>query len=267
MLGAIIGDIIGSRYEFNNIHTTDFPLFGPGCAYTDDTILTIAIADALLSRNQSSDCLPDFKGSLIYYGTSNMDSHGRYGGMFYKWLTGSDRHPYNSFGNGSAMRVSACASLFRHDREKALSMAASSCMCTHNHPEGIKGAMAITDCILMAFHNESKEFMHDFISDLYGYDLDEAIPHIREWNYFNETCQITVPQAIKCYLESDSFESAIRLAVSIGGDSDTIAGMCGAIAEAGYGIPTSIKDEAMSYLPQKFIDVIEREYKHSNLQL
>ena len=232
MLGAIIGDIVGSRYEFANTHTTDFELFTPYNNFTDDTICTIAVADAIL-QNKS------FKDSLLYWCRKYPSPMGAYGGRFGQWVRSADPQPYNSFGNGSAMRVSPCGWL--PDLAQVLKEASESAECTHNHPEGIKGAQCIAHCIASALGGQSKEQITEMVTQEY------------------ETCQGTVPQAIVCFLESNDFEEAIRLAVSIGGDSDTLAAITGSIAEAYYGIPQDIEEKALAYLPEEFKEVI-REF-------
>jgi len=249
MLGAITGDIVGSRFEFNNHLSTDFELFTPECDFTDDTICTIAIADALLKG-------VSFEESLLYWCRKYPNPKGGYGGSFSAWLHSENPQPYNSFGNGSAMRVSPCAWL-SNDRNKVLYYARLSAECTHNHPEGIKGAKAVADCIFQARLKKSKGMIIVIANRHYQYASYAMKPdEIRMTNTFNETCQVTVPQAIACFLESSDFESAIRLAVSIGGDSDTIAAMTGSIAEAYYGIPENIKSEALEYLPEDMLKVL-----------
>lgn len=255
MLGAIIGDIVGSRFEFNNTNRTDFELFTKECAFTDDTICTVAVADAILRGE-------DF-GMVIHEWCRKYPSPmGGYGGRFAQWVHSDDPKPYNSFGNGSAMRVSPCGYIPRI--AEALKLARASAVCTHDHEEGIKGAECVALCICLAkrhYHNVSqkgwsKERIKQFIVEYYGYDLNQTCDEIRWTNKFDETCQVTVPQAIVCFLESSDFDSAIRLAVSIGGDSDTIAAITGSIAEAYYGIPQHIQDKAWGYLPQEMQDVI-----------
>jgi len=253
MLGAIIGDIAGSRFEFNNHRSTDFELFGAGCSYTDDTIMTVAVAEAIMSG-------APFKDALQGYGQLFPSPMGGYGGRFSQWLHSLNPQPYDSFGNGAAMRVSPCAFFYRNDREKALSAAASSAMCSHNHPEGIKGAMAVVDTILMAFDRIPKREIRERVSLLYGYDLNFSCDDIRDMNTFNETCQVTVPQAIVAFLDSRNFTNAIKLAVSIGGDSDTIAAITGGIAEAYYGISEKMRKEALLHLPRSLRDVVESMY-------
>ena len=261
MLGAIIGDIIGSRFEFENRLSTDFELFTSDCAFTDDTVCTIATADALLKN------IP-FEKSLRHWCRKYPNPKGSYGGSFRIWIHSPDPKPYHSFGNGSAMRVSPCGR-WSKDRETVLKYARMSAECTHNHPEGIKGAMAIADCIYQAGQSYgSKEMIRNLASDEYGYDLNMTCDSIRRTNKFNETCQVTVPQAIVCFLESHDFENAVRLAVSVGGDSDTIAAMTGSIAEAFYGnIPKDILTTALTYLPNEMLDVVYDFYRFLNITI
>ncbi|MDR1129438.1 MAG: ADP-ribosylglycohydrolase family protein [Prevotellaceae bacterium] len=258
MTGAIIGDIAGSRFEFNNHLNTEFQLFTDDCAFTDDTVCTIAVADALLKGIS-------FEASLQYWCRKYPHPKGGYGGSFAGWVHSSSPQPYNSFGNGSAMRVSPCA-WWSNDLGEVLRYARMSAKCTHNHPEGIRGASVIADCIYQARHDCcSKETIKNIAVKEYRYNLDMTCDSIRKTNTFNETCQVTVPQAIVCFLESSDFESAIRLAVSIGGDSDTIAAITGSIAEAFYGIPENIKSAALRYLPQEFISVLSKfDAKNTN---
>lgn len=253
MLGAIIGDIAGSRFEFDNHRSTDFELFGAGCNYTDDTIMTMAVACAILDGKPFGKTMRDF-------GRKFPCPMGGYGGRFAQWLKNENPVPYNSFGNGSAMRVSPCALLAKGNREKALSLAIQSALPTHNHIEGVKGAMATTDAILMAYEHLPKDTIKKTITDCYGYNLDFTCDDIRDTNQFDETCQVTVPQAIVAFLDSTDFENAIKLAVSIGGDSDTIAAICGGIAEAYYGIPQQLKIKATNMMPVEFRKIISKMY-------
>lgn len=257
MLGAIIGDIVGSRFEFNNTNKTDFKLFTPECSFTDDTICTVAVADAIL-RNE------DFGNVIHELCKKYPNPIGGYGGRFAQWVHSDTPEPYNSFGNGSAMRVSPCGYIPRIN--EVMLNARKSAECTHNHPDGIKGAECVALCIALSkrhYHNVSKidwnkERIKQLVVERYDYNLDQTCDEIRRTNTFNETCQVTVPQAIVCFLESTDFESAIRLAVSIGGDSDTIAAITGGIAEAYYGIPQHIQDKALAYLPQEMQNIINQ---------
>lgn len=251
MFGAIVGDIVGSMYEFNNIKTKDFPLFGDKCDFTDDTVMTVAIANALHTyREQKS--LSAFRDEAA----SQMRTLGRrypgrgYGGRFARWLEDDGMGAYNSYGNGSAMRV-APAAWAAGSIEEAEMLARASAEPTHNHPEGIKGAEAVAAAIYMGRIRKSKREIRDYIEEKY-YKLDFTLDEIRPGYGFDETCQGSVPQAIEAFLESEDFEDAIRNAVSIGGDSDTIAAITGSIAEAFYGeVPSDIKHRAMSYLSEE----------------
>lgn len=252
MIGAIIGDIVGSRFEFNNHRSTEFEFFHPRCDFTDDTVMTVAVADAIMSGKPFGETMHEYGRKYPNRG---------YGGRFYNWLLKKEGYkPYDSCGNGSAMRVSPCAYLARGNRELALTWATASAVCTHNHPEGVKGAMAITDCILLAAQHKPKEEIRRLVVELYDYDMDFSIDQIRPRFGFNVTCQKTVPQAIECFLESHDFESAIRIAISLGGDSDTIANITGGIAEAYYGVPEGMRTEALRMLPEEMRTVVKAMY-------
>ena len=276
MLGAIVGDIVGSVYEWDNIKTKNFPLFREDCFFTDDTVMTCAVAEAIMNGGQKD----DFIDAMKKYGRMYPDAG--YGARFDTWIHCNDRSPYNSFGNGSAMRVSPCAWAMdcsfcartgAWPSRRAL--ARLSAEVTHNHPEGIKGAMATSDAIFMCRYYfggycgdyeqpindnpaEIKRRIKEHIEKEYGYDLSKSLDEIRPTYRFNETCQDTVPQAIVAFLESTDFEDAIRNAISLGGDSDTLAAITGSIAEAAYGIPEWIKDKAYSYLDEPLKDVLRR---------
>ena len=276
MLGAIIGDIVGSVYEWNNIKTKDFPLFRDDCFFTDDTVMTCAVAEAIMNGGQKD----DFIDSMKKYGRMYPDAG--YGARFDAWIHSNDRSPYNSFGNGSAMRVSPCAWAMdcsfcartgAWPSRRAL--ARLSAEVTHNHTEGIKGAMATSDAIFMCRYYfggycgdyeqpindnpiECKRLIKEHIEQQYGYNLSQSLDESRPTYRFNETCQDTVPQAIVAFLESTDFEDAIRNAISLGGDSDTLAAITGSIAEAAYGIPEWIKDKALSYLDEPLKEVLRR---------
>ena len=249
MLGAIAGDIIGSPYEFRNIRKTDFELFNHDSRFTDDTILTIAIADSILNNK-------DYALTLKEYGRRY--SYGDYGVSFSKWLNSDSLDPYNSFGNGSAMRASPIGFAF-DTIEKVREEARRSAEVTHNHPEGIKGAEAVASAIFLARKSYEKDQIKDYIEDNFGYVLDESLDDIRQYYTFNETCQGTVPQAITAFLESENYEDAIRKAVSIGGDSDTVACITGGIAHAHYKkIPAVIVDEVKERLPIELLEVVNK---------
>lgn len=270
MLGAIIGDIVGSRFEFNNHRSKDFELFGDGCFATDDSIMTLAIAKAIIeaSKVKAPDSYDDdheFHALLSNLTIKYMQEIGRkypncgFGGMFYQWVFNDSPEPYNSFGNGAAMRVSPAGFAARSEWD-AERLAETVTEVTHNHDEGIKGAKATAVAIVMARRGALKSEIRDRIVAEY-YPLDFRIDEIRNTYRFNETCQETVPQAIECFLESTSFEDAVRTAISLGGDSDTIGAITGAIAEAYYGVPSSIKEKALGYLDEELwliYDVWER---------
>ena len=235
MKGAIFGDIIGSAYEFNNTHDYNFELLRPESDFTDDSVMTFAVARALIQSRGGSD--EEIKETLI----DSMKDLGQrypdagYGGMFYRWVLGNDRRPYNSFGNGSAMRVSSAGWLYE-TLEETLHAARLSAEVTHNHPEGIKGAQATAAAVFLARTGKSKEEIRDYITEEFGYDLDKTMDDIVSKGHGEEICQVSVPQALVCFLLSDSFIDTIRRSMSIGGDSDTIACIAGGIAEAFYGI-------------------------------
>jgi ADP-ribosylglycohydrolase len=241
MLGAIIGDIVGSVYEFNNIKTKDFPLFRKECYFTDDTVMTVAVSVALAKGGKASDYIDAMKRFGRLYPTVG------YGGKFACWLSSGKSEPYNSWGNGSAMRVSPVGWNY-NSMEEVERAAETSAAVTHNHPEGIKGARATAAAIFLARTGQSKAEIKAYIESQYAYDLNRSLDEIRPTYEFNESCQGTVPEAIIAFLESTDFEDAIRNAISLGGDSDTLAAITGGIAEAAYGIPEQIQKEATGFL-------------------
>jgi len=255
MLGAIIGDIVGSIYEWKNIKIKEFELFGQGCHFTDDTVMTLAIAKGIMAGGNHQDFIDAMKELGRYYPKAG------YGGAFRRWLVSDLALPYNSWGNGSAMRVSAVAWAYELLIDVEL-MAKVSAEVTHNHPEGIKGAQATAACIWMASHQYSKVEIKEYISDKYGYDLNRTLNDIRQVYVFNESCQATVPEAIIAFLESNDFEDAIRNAISLGGDSDTLAAITGSIAQGAYGIPILIANQALSRLDQRLFDIYEGFMKY-----
>ena len=264
IIGAIIGDIVGSRFEWHNHRYTDFELVHKDCLFTDDTVMTIAIADWLIAKNMqyTNKYIYDLAGddlSSIMSEWGNKYPRAGYGAMFFRWLNTppKEQKPYNSFGNGSGMRVSPVG-FYAKSLEEALLLAKESAEVTHNHPEGIKGAQAIASAIYLARTGKSKKEIKDYIEKSFGYDLNRTCDEIRPYNQFDETCQGSCPEAIISYLESDDFESAIRLAVSLGGDSDTIACMTGGIAAAYYGVPEDIVEKIMPYLPYYIKDELKR---------
>lgn len=257
MYGAILGDIIGSPYEFDaGEKTKDFPLFSENSVWTDDTVLTIAVADAFLTAglDASEEVLwKQLVKSMRYYG-KRFPKAG-YGLRFWRWLHSWKPKPYNSFGNGSAMRVSSVAWLY-HDLESVRRAARISAEVTHNHPEGIKGAEASAVAIFLARTGRSKDEVKTYITEEFGYDLSRTCDEIRPNYHHVQTCQETVPEAITAFLEGESFEDVIRTAVSLGGDCDTVAAIAGSIAEGFYGVPENLKDECRSRLPENLLSTL-----------
>ena len=247
MMGAITGDIIGSIYERNNIKTKEFLLFGEGCRFTDDTVCTVAVADWLMNGGDLSDVL---SGYVLRYPNAG------YGGMFWEWANQWDRKPYNSWGNGSAMRVSPVAH-FASSEQEALSLAEQSSAVTHSHPDAVAGAQATALTMWLAREGAGIPTMRQAITERFGYDLSETVDEIREWYKFYVSCAGTVPQAITCALEAVDYEDAIRNAVSIGGDTDTVACITGGIAEVMFGLPEEIKETTRGYLTDDLIDVVD----------
>jgi ADP-ribosyl-[dinitrogen reductase] hydrolase len=259
LIGAIIGDIVGSRFEFNNHRSKKFELFTDKCKVTDDSIMTLAVAKAIMETEKNLKLLSNNSVSNFYYyellrrmTIRYMQEIGRkypycgYGGMFGHWIFSDNPKPYNSFGNGAAMRISPVGFIAATEEEARI-LSERITAVTHNHNEGIKGAEATVISIYMAKKRASKEEIRQEINENY-YNLNFTIDEIRDTYEFNETCQETVPQAIVAFLESNSFEDAIRTAISVGGDSDTLAAITGSIAEAYYGIPEDIKEKALTYL-------------------
>jgi ADP-ribosylglycohydrolase len=255
VIGAIAGDIIGSLYEFNNIEKSDhqsFALFRDGSDFTDDTVLTVATAHWILSKG---DLAKEYKR---YY--KSYPGRG-YGLRFCEWADSKSLKPYNSFGNGSAMRVSPVAIAY-NNIEDVLFYAKASAEVTHNHPEGIKGAQAAAAAGFFAKCGKDKEYIKQYIEKQFEYNLDEPIESISKYYGFDESCQGTVPQAIKVFLESENFEDAIRKAMYIGGDSDTVACIAGGIAENFFGgVPQAIKEKIFKILDPRLTSIIEKFYK------
>ncbi|MDR1297529.1 MAG: ADP-ribosylglycohydrolase family protein [Deltaproteobacteria bacterium] len=259
MIGAIIGDIVGSRFEFNNHRDKSFDLFTEKCFATDDSVMTLAVAEAIMKTAETRPCLEEFDGEfhklLAENAVGSMQKIGRayadsgYGARFMNWVFSEDPKPYDSYGNGAGMRVSPAGFLAKNERE-ALDLADTVTSVTHNHPEGIKGARATALSIFLARSGSSKDEIRRRVTGEY-YPLDFTIDGIRGSYKFNESCQKTVPQAIECFLESTSFEDAIRIGVSLGGDTDTIGAINGAIAEAFYGVPQDVEEKALSYLDDR----------------
>lgn len=240
MLGAIIGDVVGSRFEFNNIKTKKFDLVGKGTKFTDDSVMTCAV-DAVLAYD--TDVVKTLKTIGRKYPRAG------YGGMFYHWVLGPDSKPYNSFGNGAAMRVSGCGWLGKNENE-VKELAKKVTEVTHNHPEGILGAEVTAMCIFYARTGKDKEFIKKYVEQYY--DLNFDYEELRRTYYHGaEICQVTVPQAIYCFLISNDFEDCLRTTISIGGDCDTTSAISCAIAEAYYGIPENIKKQILSLFTDK----------------
>ena len=258
MYGAILGDMIGAPYEFDRGgKTKDFPLFSQGTEFTDDSVMTIAVAEALMDALGQPD--DEIRKRLV----SSMQRWGRrypdagYGFMFYHWLRSGDPRPYGSFGNGSAMRVSAAGWL--HDTlEETRHIARLTAEVTHNHPEGIKGAEAAASAIYMARTGAGKDAIREYVSREFGYDLTRTCDQIRPAYYHVESCQKTVPEAVTAFLEGTSFVDVIRTAVSLGGDCDTLTCIAGGMAEAFYGVPDELKAECLNRIPADMRDVVKR---------
>ncbi len=262
MLGAIIGDIVGSRFEFNNYRKKDFEFFDSSCEATDDSIMTLAIGKALVETSKVYDEIDeDFLNLLENNSIKFMQEIGKrypncgFGGRFFGWIFSDNPEPYNSFGNGSAMRVSPVA-YFGKTIDKVKELSETVTKVTHNHPEGLKGAEATAVSIFMVRNGATIEEIRKEIEENY-YDLDFTIDEIRDTYEFNETCQDTVPQAIKAFLESKDFEDAIRIAISVGGDSDTLAAITGSIAGEYYDIPKEMENKALSYLDDYLLDLYD----------
>ncbi len=247
MIGAIAGDIIGSVYEFYNIKTTDFPLFREDCSFTDDTVLTLALADSILHGKSYVSKLKEY---YQYYPWVS------YGSSFRNWADSRSSEPYNSWGNGSAMRVSPVGFAY-NTLDRVLVEAKKSAEVTHNHPEGIKGAQATAAAIFLARSEKSKSHIKQYVENTFEYDLSEPLDSIRDYYTYDVSCQGSVPQAIISFLESDHYEDAVRKAISIGGDSDTIACIAGGIAQAFYdGVPEPIEAKARSLLDERLNAVV-----------
>ncbi len=248
MLGAIAGDVIGSVFERSPIKSMDFPLFSRYSTFTDDTVLTVAVAWSILNKT-------DYTTSLKMFGLKY--PHAGYGGSFYKWMFSSDNEPYYSWGNGSAMRVSPVGFAFS-TLDNVLNEAGKSAEVTHNHPEGIKGAQATALAIYLARTGENQDTIRKEISNRFDYDLNRSVNEIRKTYHFDVSCQGSVPEAIISFLESENYEDAIRKAISLGGDSDTLACIAGGIAQAFYKeVPPDIATKIREQLPNEFLSIID----------
>jgi ADP-ribosylglycohydrolase len=249
MLGAIIGDVIGSVHEGAGTKTKNFPLFVKGTTFTDDSVLTVAVADWVLTGQNLVD--------LLHLYTETYPGRG-YGGMFRRWASRRVRDPYNSFGNGAAMRVSPVGFAFE-TIEEVLAWSKKSAEVTHNHPEGIRGAQATATAIYLARRVRDKDQIRRTIESQFGYDLSAPLDQIRPMYDFDETCQGTVPQALTSFFESTNFEDALRNAISLGGDADTLACIAGGVAEAYYGgTPQDLARPVMAMLDGRLVTVIDQ---------
>ena len=259
MYGAILGDIIGSPYEFDQGNKTkEFPLFSENSEYTDDTVMTIAVADALMSvtiDQPDEEIKARITGILRWFGRRY--PHAGYGYRFRHWLRDRYPKPYNSWGNGSAMRVSSVGWLY-NDLEQVRRMARLSAEVTHNHPEGIKGAEAVASAIFLARTGSTKAQIRTYVESQFGYDLSRTCDEIRPGYHHVESCQETVPEAITAFLEGESFEDVIRTAVSLGGDCDTLTCIAGSMAEGFYGVPQDLKQQCRNRLPEDLLEVLDR---------
>lgn len=262
MLGAIIGDIVGSRFEFNNTNSKEFVFFDKRCRFTDDTVLTVAVADALLRKDDDE----DFKRDLVYTFKSYVKKYlgAGYGRRFYKWATGNSVEPYGSMGNGSAMRVSPVG-WYAQSIEDAERLAAITAEVTHNHPDGIKGAIATAGAVFLANAGAGKDQIKDYVQKFYPLDFS-----LEEWrnepSEFDVTCSGTVPVAMMSFFEAENFEDAIRNAISVGGDSDTIAAITGGVAEAFFAIKSTDRSKVREYLPDEMLEVIDKFEKRYGMR-
>ena len=253
MLGAVVGDIIGSTYEFHNTKSMGFELFEGDSAYTDDSVMTLAVAKWLVED----------KAHTIHYLIYCMQKLGThhpyagYGGRFLAWLYDENPQPYNSWGNGAGMRVSPVG-LYAKTLDEALALAAVTASVSHNHPEGVKGAQAIATSVFLAKEGKSKAEIKAYVENTFGYNLNRTIAEIRPNYHFDVSCQGSVPEAIIAFLEGNSFEEVIRLAISLGGDSDTIGAMAGAIAACVYPIPEEIAERCNNILTEDLRDIKDR---------
>ena len=245
ILGAIIGDIVGSVYEFNNVKNTEFELIGQRSRFTDDSVMTLAVAKWLMEdRTHSMKYLIDCMQQL-----GRLHPDAGYGGNFMRWLYKRDPQPYNSWGNGAGMRVSPVG-LYAKTLDEALALAAITASVSHNHPEGVKGAQAIAASVFLCKEGKTKQEIKQYVEETFGYNLNRTIGEIRPNYSFDVSCQGSVPEAIIAFLEGNSFEEVIRLAVSLGGDSDTIACMAGAIAACMYPVPDELVEYCDSILTE-----------------
>ena len=264
MIGAIIGDIVGSRFEFHNTKSKNFKLFHEDCDFTDDTIHTLAVALSLTEYKLNGGDLRDITRNNLK-NLSRRYPHAGYGGMFYRWMISSSLEPYNSYGNGAAMRISPVGDVAETIEEaKKLSYLVTSV--THNHPEGLKGAEAVAVATVLVKQHKSKEEIRTYMEEnYYPTILGFKEYHDRIRGHGEEICQVSVPQALGCFFDSDSFEDCIRNAIAIGGDSDTIAAIAGGIAEHYYGVPESLEKKAFMFLFPNHREIVREFRKAYNL--
>lgn len=251
MFGAIIGDMVGSVYEFSGeqVEKNSFSLFNKNSKFTDDTVMSIAVSDAIMRIGMDSDddsLKKEFFHSMKKYGYKYLNAG--YGKTFFAWILSMSSQPYGSFGNGSAMRVSSIPYYCSKSLENTRRIARLSAEVTHNHPEGIKGAESVASAIWLALHGSTKENIRSYIEKEFGYDLSKTCEDIISLKICNAICQDTVPNALVAFLESESFEDAIRNAISFGGDTDTLAAISGSVAEAYYGVPLELEEKCLEYL-------------------
>lgn len=257
MYGAIIGDIIGSRFEFDRgSKSREFELFTPRCNFTDDTVMTVAVAEALMNAGKDSDektIKSELIKSMKMWGQRYPDAG--YGGRFIRWVLSEEPKPYGSYGNGSGMRVSSVGWLY-DSLERTREVARWTAEVTHNHPEGIKGAESVAAAIFMARNGASKDEIKKYIEDEFGYNLNRTLDEISPSYHHVEDCMRTMPEAFTCFLEADSYEETVRNVMYIGGDTDTLAAIAGAVAEAFWGIPEDVIDSGMNFLSSDILDVV-----------
>ncbi len=257
MYGAIIGDIIGSRFEFDRgSKSREFELFTPRCNFTDDTVMTVAVAEALMNAGKDSDektIKSELIKSMKMWGQRYPDAG--YGGRFIRWVLSEEPKPYGSYGNGSGMRVSSVGWLY-DSLERTREVARWTAEVTHNHPEGIKGAKSVAAAIFMARNGASKDEIKKYIEDEFGYNLNRTLDEISPSYHHVEDCMRTMPEAFTCFLEADSYEETVRNVMYIGGDTDTLAAIAGAVAEAFWGIPEDVIDSGMNFLSSDILDVV-----------
>ncbi|HEY3330574.1 MAG TPA: ADP-ribosylglycohydrolase family protein [Capsulimonadaceae bacterium] len=254
MIGSVIGDIAGSLYEGSSIKTKSFPFFNEFGRFTDDTVLSVAVAAALLESSEYIDRAQHYVS--MFHDWFALYPDAGFGDTFFSWADMRDRQPYNSWGNGSAMRVGAIGWAF-DTLDETLAEAHLSASVTHNHPEGIRGAQAVAAAIYAARNGADKGAIRTLVESRFSYDLSASVDEIRPTYGFDVSCQGSVPQSIICFLDSSSFEDAVRNAISLGGDSDTMACIAGSIAEAAYGVPSEFREKAMGYLDSRLGAEIE----------